>query len=157
MATSEVIESRSSSFASYEWGKVINFGLRGNAGAYTKSGWSDPETGMVWTNALNCRMAFSVPAPTTDITMVANWSPFIAKGIIDQQEVHLYVNFMRVDFLTVTDGKPVELVIPKFVLANSQCYIDFYIPSARSPFELGLNPDIRRLGLAMSRLVLIQG
>lgn len=150
-------ESAVSVAAAYEWGKVINFGLRGNAASYCKSGWSDPEAGLIWTNGINSRLTMSVTPPTGDITLVLNCSPFTAKGVIEEQELHLYVNFLRVDFQTIAGEKTLEITIPQYVFSQPLCNIDLYIPSARSPAELGLNQDIRRLGLAISRLVLIQG
>jgi hypothetical protein len=151
-----VKDSAGSAVTPYEWGKVINFGLRGNATSYCKSGWSDPEAGLIWTNGINSRLVMSIVPPTADITLVINCSPFTAKGVIEEQELHLYVNFLRVDFQTIAGEKTLELSIPKHVFSEPLCTIDLYIPSARSPAELGLNPDIRRLGLAISRLVLIQ-
>lgn len=157
MSLKVISNSPENSLASYEWGKVINFGIRGNAGAYCASGWSEPEPGLVWTNSINSRLSFSITPPTSNITLVLNCSPFIARGIVNQQELHLYVNFMRLDLISVTHEAPVEVVIPKHIFAHPECHIDFYIPTARSPAELGLNPDIRCLGFAMSRLVLIHG
>ena len=146
-----------STLAPYEWGKVLNFGVRGNATTYCKSGWSEPEAGLIWTNSANSRLSFAVTPPTADVTLVLNCAPFVAKGVVDQQELHLYVNFLRIQYLTITGESSLEITIPKYALAQPECHIDFFVPSARSPFELGLNPDIRCLGLAMSRLVMIQG
>lgn len=140
----------------YEWAKVLNFTERGNALPFIESGWAAPEAGWVWTDGLNARISFTVKPPTLDVAMVLSCYPYLGEGKIEFQEVHAFVNFLRVGFATVKDPSEIEIAIPRQVFATPNTIIDLYLPRARSPKSLGLSDDLRQLGIAVNRLILIQ-
>ena len=140
----------------YEWAKVLNFTAQGNALPYCVSGWSDPEAGLVWTDGLNAKLALSVKPPTSDVSLILSCNPFLVDGKLPYQEVHVFLNFLRVGFAALSAPAEVEIPIPKRVFNGPEVDIDLYIPKACSPALLGASPDIRQLGIAVNRLMLIQ-
>jgi hypothetical protein len=141
---------------SYEWAKTLNFTERGNALPYLESGWAAPEAGWVWTDNLNARALFTVKPPTSDVSMVLSCFPFLGEGKLRFQEVHVFVNFLRVGFATVKEPSEIEITIPRQVFASPNTIVDLYMPRACSPSSLGVSDDLRELGIAVNRLILIQ-
>jgi hypothetical protein len=140
----------------YEWGKVLNFGHRGNGLAYCGAGWGDGEDGFVWSNSYNSRLSMSVSPPGSDVSLFLNVVPFIAEGKVEEQQVHVFVNFLRIGFATLSSQAELSFDIPMGAFTRSRCDVDLYMPQATSPFKLGLSPDIRCLGLALSRMIMVQ-
>jgi hypothetical protein len=140
----------------YEWGKVLNFNARGNALPYCVSGWGAPEAGLMWTDGLNARLSFTAKPPRSDVSLVITANPFVVKGRLPNQELHLYVNFLRVGFSVVRTLTELNFEIPKYVFQSPTVVIDLYIPKACSPNSLGTGKDQRELGLAVSRLMLAE-
>jgi len=140
----------------YEWSKVLNFTTRGNALPYCVSGWGEPETGLVWTDGPNARLSFSIRPPKSDISLLMTCAPFLVEGKVPFQELHVFVNFLRVGFAVLPAPTEVAVDIPKHVFASPQVQIDFYLPRASSPASLGVGTDLRQLGVAVSRLMLTE-
>lgn len=141
----------------YEWGKVLNFTVRGSALPYCEAGWGEPEVGLVWTDGLNASLAFLAKPPSADVSLVLNCTPYLAEGKLPFQEVHFFVNFLRVGFSVVKRPTEIKISIPKQVFSGPHVSIDLYLPKACSPASLRLGPDLRELGIAVDRLVLTQG
>lgn len=142
---------------SYEWGKTLNFTVRGTAMPYCQSGWGEPEVGLIWTDGLNATLAFLAKPPSQDVHLALSCSPFLAEGKVPFQELHLFINFLRVGFSVIRRPTEIEWKIPKHVFGTPHVQIDLYVPKACSPAMLRLGPDLRELGLAVERLTLTQG
>jgi hypothetical protein len=142
--------------SAYQWGKILNFTTRGSALPYCVQGWSEPEPGLIWTDGLNAKLSFSISAPKSDISLALTCEPFLVEGKIPYQELNIFINFLRVGFAFLDKRSEITLEIPKRVFCDSQCDIDLYLPKACSPSSVGAGPDIRILGIAMSRLMLAE-
>jgi hypothetical protein len=140
---------------SYEWGEILRFSGKGNVLPYLGSGWAAPEVDLIWTDGYNARLSLGVEPAESNIAMILRCYPFISEGKVPHQELHIFVNFLRVGFHLISGSSEIELVIPERVLSGSELDIDFYLPKAASPASLKLGPDIRVLGLAVSEMALI--
>ena len=141
----------------YEWSKVLNFTNRGNALAYCSSGWAEqPEPTLIWTDGLNARLSFSAKQPKSDVSLVMSCTPFLGDGKVLFQELHIFVNFLRVGFSVVMRPAEIDVMIPAYVFNRPHVDIDFYMPRACSPASLNVGPDLRVLGIAMHRLMMAE-
>ncbi|HLY57284.1 MAG TPA: hypothetical protein VKS60_17100 [Stellaceae bacterium] len=148
-----MLESR---VASYEWAKLLNFTSAGNAQNYCMSGWAKPEEGLTWTDGLNAKLRMSVKPPVSDVSLVLSCFPFLGDGKVPYQEVTVFVNFLRVGFAVIDGAVELEVPIPRHVFRDSHTEIDLYLPRACSPSAIGAGSDMRRLGLAVNRMMMMQ-
>jgi hypothetical protein len=142
--------------APYDWAKLLNFSAGGNAGPYCGTGWGQPEDGMIWTDGPNARLHMLVKPPASDVSLVLSCFPFLGDGKVPYQELTVFVNFLRVGFAVVAQPSEIEVLIPKWVFKEPQTQIDLYIPKATSPQALGIAGDVRQLGLAINRMMMMQ-
>jgi hypothetical protein len=138
----------------YNWGASLNFTVRGNALPYCISGWSEPEAGIAWTDGLNAKLSFAVEPPTSDVLLSLSCVPYLGEGKIPFQELHVFVNFLRVAFAVLKAPTDISIKIPQYVFSQPHLDIDFYLPRAVSPAFLRLNPDLRQLGISVSQLTM---
>lgn len=142
--------------ASYKWSTVVDFSARGNAATYCSDGWCQPEPSLTWTDGLSARMSFLVKEPQSDVSLTLNCMPFLVDGKVNFQELHVFINFLRVGFFVVSESKAIELLIPAYIINRPELIIDFYLPRACSPASVGVASDLRVLGLAASQLVMAE-
>lgn len=121
-------------------------------------GWSPPDaSGLVWSRAERASMEVILDAPVAgDLTVRFDFLPYTAGGSIDAPEIRLSVNDV-LDHYWVTTGRRgwYDLQIPAEVASDAHSLrFDFEFPDAVSPVELGLSPDVRRLGIGLYRLQL---
>ena len=140
----------------YEWSKLLHFTDRGNARSYCATGWGDPEPTLTWTDGLNARLSFLAKTPKSDVTLVMSCTPFLGDGKVSFQELHIYVNFLRVGFRVLDQATEIDLSIPAYVFNRPQIDIDFYAPRACSPASVGAGTDLRVLGVAIHRLMMAE-
>jgi hypothetical protein len=139
----------------HKWGDRIVFGRTGTAGPFQGRGWSEqPDEHSCWTNGPEAELVFRTVAPPADILLSLQVAPFLPAGAIQRQDVTVFFNYFRVDFLEV--GAPGEhaIYLPRELFTLRTARLRFHIPNCRSPKELGLNQDVRRLGLAFESVTL---
>lgn len=139
----------------YEWGDILRFSSKGNVLPYLGSGWAAPEGDVIWTDGLNARLTLTTKPVESNVALILRCLPFLADGKILHQELHVFVNFLRVGFCVLKDQSEIELAIPGRVFEDEKIDIDFYLPKAASPASLQLGRDIRMLGIAVSEMVLM--
>jgi hypothetical protein len=140
----------------YEWSKVLNFTNRGNAQSYCTSGWSNAEPTLIWTDGLNARMSFSAKAPKSDVSFIMACTPYLGDGLVPFQELHVFVNFLRVGFAALAQSAEIEISIPAYVFNRAEADVDFYLPRACSPASVGATSDLRVLGIAVHRIMMAE-
>jgi len=140
----------------YRWGEILHFTEGGNAVPFFGDGWSRPEAGIVWTQSQNARLSFSINPPKSDVLLIISCLPFLVEKQIPHQELHVYVNFLRVGFSLIPGPGEVEFRIPARVFGTSELDIDFYLPKACSPAAIGTGQDVRDLGLAVNQFVMFE-
>ena len=123
-------------------------------------GWSNPEPWGVWTDGLQARM--HLPARLSDGSKPTDLK-LTVRGFLTtkhkQQRVHVSVNGEDVfdTVLTFASSGNTELSIPlpSNVSDRSGYDIDFELPDAASPSELGMGGDTRKLGIGVISALLI--
>ncbi len=139
----------------YEWGTELRFGDQGNAGPFYGIGWSNPESGITWTDGHLATLVLPVTPPKGDVTLTVNLSGFVSPGKRDHQNVRLLVNHHEVArWVAATDFQDYTVVIPKGDLGGAVVEIGFDLPDAVSPMEMGVGTDPRTLGIAIYNLKL---
>lgn len=126
------------------------------------SGLSSPEPTGVWTVDRQCSVKISFPhACLSHCLLVITARPFLWEAVLPEQR-----------FVVSIDGKPVGerrltahsaiprkhvFVVPREILGEQSSFtLTLDIPTCRSPKELGINKDGRKLGLHLVRLELYQ-
>ena len=142
----------------YKWGGVLRFNARGNALPYLISGWAEPETDIIWTDGPNARLELPISEPDSDLVLCLRCEPYLYAPRLETQEIHLYSNFFRVGFLELAEvgSHNLEVHLSKDVIRGPKLTLDFYLPKACAPAQVGSGSDVRRLGIAVSQLNIIQ-
>jgi hypothetical protein len=143
---------------SYIWGDDIIIGTNNDNPQPKKIGWSNMESDLNWTTKDSVCLIFPVSTmPVTDsIKMICKLSgAFLYKGKIDCQRVIVYANNQRVAAWNIMNVNPSiqEAVIPtQLIKDKKELVISFKLPDAASPADLGIHPDDRKLGIAVSKI-----
>ncbi len=137
----------------YRLGTPIGFDQQGNSQDYTLEGFSVPEPWGTWTDGNLAKLAFRVAGEVhSDLTLaIANYAYVHARHPMQQAEV--VVNGQSIGKLGYMQYA-VEtrlLTVPKAAAAarGGEITIEFRLPDAVSPSELGEPADARRLALGL--------
>jgi hypothetical protein len=140
----------------YAWGTELRFGEHGNAGPFYGIGWSNPERDITWTDGHLATLVLPVPPAKGDVTLTASFTGFVSAGKRERQSVRLLVNRYEVaQWVATGDFQEYTALIPKEDLGDAVVEIEFDLPDASSPVEMGTGTDPRTLGLAMFKLKLV--
>ena len=133
----------------------IDFRWGGNAYLYQAAGWGEPEEGGSWTVNGRSVLQLELPnQPTTDLRLILRAHAFVPPQRPKLEET-VSVNGNKLATWSITDPRLEESVrIPRSLLRSRQVRIEFVNSDPRSPAELGLWKDYRRLGLAIEDLTL---
>ena len=142
----------------YPWGLLLDFSRFGNSAPYIVSGFAASEDMFTWTDGKNVEIELNVDVPDVDISLAVRCFPFTSESGLASQEIHVYVNYHRLGFaeLPSSDFSMQDLTfdIPRELIPSGRLNIQFFLPLAASPSELGSGNDLRRLGLAIESLCL---
>jgi hypothetical protein len=143
----------------YRLGIFINFSQGGNSTQYGAFGWGNPESEGAWSYSSVAGLALRIEREVpSDLTVIAHTSAFVTPQH-PQQKTEISVNGEIIGSWMFKLGEPDmerRLMIPAEIAARqSPMNISFYFPDAKSPIDLGLNTDSRRLGLRMRRMVIV--
>ncbi len=136
----------------YRWGQAIEFGTRGNSNAYQKAGWASPEEGINWSDGGRSELLFHVAPPRASVSLEIFAKAFIAPGKVDSQRLRVIVNDRLVGELRLSQPQFQDLVfeIPTTVFEGFEAtVVRLETPDAKSPKEIGIGSDERRLGIAV--------
>jgi hypothetical protein len=140
----------------YEWGTTIMFGDRGGAGGYLAHGWGMPERGFRWTDGQRAMIELPIAPLSGDALLEMRLWPFLAPGRVDRQTLTLLANGSEIAEWNIRDAGAQELaaVLPAELLGDATLKIEFLLPDARAPKELGLSNDDRVLGVAVQSVTI---
>jgi hypothetical protein len=137
----------------------IDFRQGGNAAQYAATGWANSEDWGTWTDGNRAVLRLKPrSAATSDLILTVRARGFVAPQH-PQQEIEVLVNGTAVGRWSFSSFEIVdrELRLPANLLAGSDVLeITLVAPSARSPAELGLSTDTRRLGIGVASATLRQ-
>jgi hypothetical protein len=143
--------------ATYSLGQVIGFGLLGDATRYCEAGWSQSELWGTWTDGDVAKLRIAPVAKAgIQLIFVARLRAFVNPRHV-RQHVDVLVNGRFVDQWIFDGAEDTDRMVrlPSDVSYYPETIeITFIIPTARSPAELGLSDDSRRLGIGLVRACL---
>jgi len=135
----------------------IVFTAKGNSKDYVVWGWSSPEEWGTWSDGDSSVVVLKLATlPGTDMSLLIESRAFVNdKHPI--QEVEVLVNRRSLERLTYTTASSagVRVVkIPQALIAQNDgnLLIQFKLKNPKSPAEIGLSGDVRRLGLGLVSL-----
>jgi phosphoglycerol transferase len=142
----------------YQLGDTIDFSSNGHPLRFYSLGWSLPEPWGTWTSGQDARLVMQLKnyVPTGDILLSATTQAFINE-VHPQLDVNIFINDTQVGQWTFVygqhdDGKR-EVIIPAdLITKQNPLEIRFQILKAKSPAELGISNDGRKLGIGMREL-----
>ncbi|HLP62686.1 MAG TPA: hypothetical protein VK186_27850, partial [Candidatus Deferrimicrobium sp.] len=134
----------------YPWGTVLQFGKCSNAGRYKQTGWSPPGIYGSWTNGKAARLLIPLPRTKADsIILQVNLKAFLGRGKLELQRVNVVVNGHETCNWQIREPgyNRQTAIIPRRFIKKNRAEIEFLLPDAVSPAEVGFNNDERILGI----------
>jgi len=141
----------------YPIGERISFAQGGTSLKYAGSGWSGAEPWGTWTEGSNSVVTLKLSdIPDRDMTLSIEGNAFLTDKH-PVQEIEALVNRHPVKTLRYTLPASVDtrvITIPKSLIQEKKglLLIEFKIKNPKSPADLGLSTDSRRLGLGLVSL-----
>ena len=131
----------------YSWGRLIDFGMDGDAVRHKHSGWAIPEELSTWTDGPEAVLRFDLPASTSKRTFRMRAAGYCTARI-HQQRVEILIDDQPVGTWMVGETAEYSLIIPSRRLTSAARHrIKLVLPDAASPLGEGLSPDSRLLGI----------
>lgn len=136
---------------------TLSFGKDQLSSDYLISGWSTSEAIYTWSEAKTATIAFTLDNPNTTLSLNLKLYPYVIEKYHENQRIVTYINQHEIGNLSLNKYQLTEMEfgIPDEYLNERIQYVNFYLPDAMSPMELGVsNTDSRDLGIAISSLQL---
>jgi hypothetical protein len=117
---------------------------------YLWYGWSIHEESTRWSDGREAVMIFRLDQ-LRDTRLRMKLFPFVVAGKLNEQRVQIRLNDQPLETLTLggEGTAEYEMLLPKTLLVENNV-LTFLLPDAASPKTLGINPDRRQLGIAVS-------
>lgn len=149
-------EAQPDSARDYTYGEKIYFGTGGNAHKYCTKGWSSVEQHSTWTDGLLAAMRFTLPHSDGPVILYMRAGGMhgeprapSAHRIVRSQGVEVSVRGEVIARWDVCEETLLTAVIPHYLVSapHNDVSIEFSLPDATAPAELGHNADGRKLGM----------
>jgi hypothetical protein len=149
-------DSQESTDHSYTYGTVVSFGKGGKAKRYQVSGWSGAEQLFTWTDKTTAVLTLKIPSTQSPLTLRMSLEGLTAVGL-PFQPVRVLANGKEIASWDVAGKRDFTAVIPADVLQGSDTLtLTLNIPKAATPASLGMNKDVRTLGVHCFELEISQ-
>ena len=124
----------------YNLGERIYFGKDTNSNNFMLGGWDNPEIDFNWTNESVATLRFVLAKPADkDLLLKTHFLP------------HVYINDTKVGEWSADEPKEHQITIPQNLISQGDFYINFVLSqSIESPKDLGINEDVRKLGIKVN-------
>lgn len=141
----------------YEMGQSVNFELSGNSEEFCRFGWSVQEKNHRWTEGSQVGLSFHLQGRNAekDILLRLNAAAYLGGGRA-HQEIGVFANEKQVATWQIKGLDWYEAVIPAGLIDNTGLWrIVFTISDPTAPSEVSDSKDIRKLGIAVKELILM--
>ena len=150
-----------------DYGMRIYFGIGGDSERIRRSGWSGVERSFTWSDGPKASLALRLPSDKYDVRLRFRMGALVSAPALPFQPVDVFVNDHKLASWEVAEERIFSLLVPARLLhppaslkakpgflldPGSLALIDFHIPKAISPRELGFSDDARQLGIRMYEL-----
>ena len=135
----------------------IEFKQNSDGIKYLLNGWSQPEQWGIWSDDKSSLLRLDITSIIrSDIALLIDGHAFLAKKH-PSQDINIIVNGKKISTLNYNlkfNNSIRELTIPKKLATknNGHLMIRFDFKNPKSPSELGLSGDTRRLGLGLTSI-----
>lgn len=133
----------------------ITFGSNGTIADYEPYGMDLGEKGLAWTSKEEAGFSANFGALQADVRLQLTVSPYVPADLVPQQQVFVYVNGTWVGFRQVAGHQVLEFTLPRSLVSARLVRIGLAIPTAVSPKRLNLGEDMRKLGVALFKAVVV--
>jgi hypothetical protein len=148
------IPARLSDALSYRLGEVIDFRTGGNSSSYMAYGWQDSEPNGTWTNGRQAVLVLN-PGNSIDrrqLVLLAKVYPLVTSGSPDVR-IRILLNGISIAQRTLTTATDLAIPIRANLLKlDTFLRLDFFIEDPKTPAELGIGTDTRKLGIMVVNL-----
>jgi len=125
--------------------------FRGEVDPAELSGFSIPEDHGRWTDSRNAKFSCTI-AKNLPTKVRIDATPFLYGPQKRQRLIVTIKNTVKVyDLINVSDGRNIEIVLPRYKTGD-KLNIEFNLPDAISPQQVGFNADTRQLGVSIKSI-----
>jgi hypothetical protein len=150
-----------------DYGMRIYFGFGGDGARIQISGWSGQERFFTWSEGHKASLGLRLPSDQHDVRLRFRMQALVKPPELPFQPVNVIVNSVKLASWEVAEEQTFNVVVPARLLhppASLQAkpgfqldpgflaLVDFEIPKAISPHQLGVGDDRRVLGIRMYEL-----
>jgi hypothetical protein len=132
-------------YPSYKLGKKLMF--MGEKTSYQTIGWSHPEEWGTWTEGKITVLVMCVDS-INDLFLNLNIS-----GLFNDKPIKVYINKVLIGSFEFFIGDNI-IKIPKEIYSDKLLEIIFIMEDLKSPMDLGLSGDVRKLGIGVSSFII---
>lgn len=143
----------------YRLGERVRFRAGSFPENFLVSGWSRPSSeGMVWSRAGEARLRLPLSEPADGALRVRlDYLPYDAAGALPSPRVRLGVNGALQKEWRESGRGWREFCLPAAIAEQTKVLdLQFELPDAASPADLGRGPDARQLGIALYQLEVLR-
>jgi hypothetical protein len=136
----------------YSLGEQLDFRTNGNAPHFEGAGWGDPEPGGSWTVGGHSVLQLELPKPPTSDVILSIEAHAFTPPQRNRFDDALVVNGRVAAQWSITDHEPLiqrQVRLPVDLIPSRVVHIEFVNHDPRSPADLGLSGDTRKVGLAL--------
>ena len=135
----------------YTVNSTIKIGKNQGTETFLSVGWSRPEDYYAWSEEKISTIAFSMNKTDSDLLFKARLFPLRIKNIYETQRVFVFLNKKELGNFTLSKDEESEklLFVPHTYLNDQIQYFSFYFPDAKSPSELGVSDDERKIAIGL--------
>ena len=142
----------------YGLGQPLSFGRNMNGVRFLAYGFSSPEGNSVWTAHPKAGLRLALPPVSRPLLLTLRAAAFAPPQLGAQQFVDVLFNGRAVTRWTLT-GRPgitayEARIAPSLVPSSGASELEFRFSDRKSPQELAMNDDYRRLGLGLVEMSL---
>ena len=136
----------------YTLGTKARFGTGGDGVAFLTSGWSSPEAGHTWSDKDSAMLTLRVEPTSEPLVLRMQLSGLKKAPELPSQPVEVLANGTKIANWEVADEAEHTAQIPPEVVRAEPLRLEFKIPKATTPKQLGLGNDERVLGISLHAL-----
>lgn len=135
------------------YNEAITFGASGSAVGLNCNGIDFSEDGgRSWTRAPVAELDVQLPFARQDVEVELNASPFLVPGVLNSQNVFIFLGGLFVGFHTLTSHTIRSFPVNRGVVSGRSTRLSLVIPTATSPQALELSEDLRQLGICLTAI-----
>ncbi|MBV8494948.1 MAG: hypothetical protein JO307_17695 [Bryobacterales bacterium] len=136
----------------------IDCGVRGNLKQFSPTGFSPVADQLsTWSIDSLAEISFRLPPLRHDLRISSLVAPFLVEEAwLTKQDCWVYLNGLFVYFSSITEACEISFAVSREMISPRVNRLSFVMPNATAPKELNRGEDIRKLGLAFTRVAAAQ-